>query len=273
MSTVALALALAAAVLHATWNLLVARARDPEAATAVAMLVALVVYAPVAIAGWRLDLAAVPYLVATSLLHLIYVPLVPAAYRRADVSVVYPIARGTAPLIVLAVGVLALGAATSVGEVLGICLVAAGVLLVRGVRRAAPAGIAFGLVIAGVIAAYTLVDSIGVDRAAPFTYLELSMLLPGIVYAAALARLRGAASLRRELNVASVAAGIATFGSYGLVLVALQRAAAAPVAAVRETSIVIAAGLATVVLGERVTAARFAGAALVAAGVALVSVS
>lgn len=273
MSTVALALALAAAVLHATWNLLVARARDPEAATAVAMLVALVVYAPVAILGWRLELSAVPYLLATSLLHLIYVPLVPAAYRRADVSVVYPIARGTAPLIVLAVGVLALGAATSPGEVIGICLVAAGVLLVRGMRRAAPAGIAFGLVIAGVIAAYTLVDSIGVDRAAAFTYLELSMLLPAVVYAGALARLRGAASLRRELNVASFAAGVATFGSYGLVLVALQRASAAPVAAVRETSIVIAAGLATVVLGERVTAARFAGAALVAAGVALVSVS
>ena len=273
MSTVALSLALAAAILHASWNLLVARARDPEAATAVAMLVALVAYAPIAVVGWRLELAAVPYLVATSLLHLIYVPLVPAAYRRADVSVVYPIARGTAPLVVLAVGVLALGAATTPGEVIGICLVAAGVLLVRGVRRAAPAGIVWGLVIAAVIATYTLVDSIGVDRAAPFTYLELSMILPAVAYAGALARLRGAESLRRELSLASVAAGLATFGSYGLVLVALQRAPAAPVAAVRETSIVIAAGLATVVLGEKVTLLRFAGAVVVAAGVVLVSLS
>ena len=273
MSTLALALALSAAVLHATWNLLVARARDPEAATAVALLVALVVYAPVAVVGWRLEAEALPYLVATSLLHLLYVPLVPAAYRRADVSVVYPIARGTAPLVVLAVGVLALGAATSAGEVLGICLVAGGVFLVRGIRRTAPAGIAVGLLIAAVIAAYTLVDSIGVDRAAPFTYLELSMLLPGVAYAAALARMRGVPALRRELGPATITAGVATFGSYGLVLAALQRAEAAPVAAVRETSIVIAAGLAAAVLGERVTAARFLGAATVAAGVALVSLS
>src|SRR5215218_1860565 len=113
MSATALTLALTAAVLHATWNLLIARARDPECATAVAMLVALVVYAPVAIAGWEMERAALPYLAATSLLHLLYVPLVPAAYRRADMSVVYPIARGTAPILVLAVGGLALGAATS----------------------------------------------------------------------------------------------------------------------------------------------------------------
>ena len=273
MSTTALLLALAAAVLHASWNLLVARARDPEAATSVAMVVAVVVYAPIAIMGWRLERAAIPFLVATSLLHLVYVPLVPAAYRRADVSVVYPIARGIAPLIVLALGVLALRAPTSPLEVGGICLVAAGVLLVRGIRRAAPAGIFLGLLIACVIAAYTLNDSYGVDHASAFTYLELSMVFPALAYALALARLRGRAALRRELNLSSFAAGVATFGSYGLVLVALQRAPAAPVAAVRETSIVIAAALAALVLGERVTPARVLGAAVVAAGVALVSLA
>src|SRR3712207_4712882 len=125
MSTAALLLALGAAVLHATWNLLVARARDPEAATAVMMLVALVVYAPLAVGGWHLEREAIPFLVATSLLHLGYVALVPAAYRRADVSVVYPIARGTAPLIILVVGVVALDEGTSALEVGGICLVAA----------------------------------------------------------------------------------------------------------------------------------------------------
>ena len=273
MSATALVLAFAAAVLHATWNLLIARARDPECATAVAMLVALVVYAPVAVAGWRFEADALPYAAATSLLHLAYVPLVPAAYRRADMSVVYPIARGTAPVLVLAVGVLALGAETSPAETVGILLVAAGVLLVRGIARAAPAGVVYGLVIAGVIASYTLIDNVGVTHADPFTYLELSMLPPVLVYAVVLARARGPRALRAEVNRGSVVAGVATFGSYGLVLTALQLAPAAPVAAVRETSIVIAAGLAAAVLGERVTVTRFLGAAVVAAGVVLVSIS
>ncbi|MDQ3889503.1 MAG: EamA family transporter [Actinomycetota bacterium] len=273
MPALALAFVLAAALLHASWNLLVARARDPEAATAVAILVALVAYAPVAAAHWRLEPAALPFLLATSCLHLVYVPLVPAAYRRADVSVVYPIARGTAPLLVLVVGVVALGADTSLGQALGVCLVALGVLLVRGLRRAAPAGVVFGLVLAAVIAAYTLIDNVGVTHAAPFAYLEVSMILPGVAYALALACIRGASSLRAELRGGSVAAGLATFGSYGLVLSALQRAPAAPVAAVRETSIVIAAGLATVVLREAVGLRRFLGAVVVAGGVALISVS
>ena len=268
----ALVLALSAAFLHAFWNLLIARARDPEAATAVAMLVALAAYAPVAVATWRVEPAAAPYLVVTSFLQLGYVILLAAAYRRAELSVVYPISRGTAPVLVLVVALAALGVGTSARQAAGVCLVGLGVLLVRGLRRVAdPTGVSFGLVIACFIAGYTLVDKYGIRYAAPFAYLELSMLLSGIGYAAGLASLRGRASLRAEINLASVAAGLATFGAYGLVLAALQRAAAAPVAAVRETSIVIAAAFAALVLRELVGPARLAGAALVAGGVALLS--
>ena len=76
----ALALALAAAFLHAFWNLLIARAKDPEAATAVALLVALVAYAPIAALTWRIEPAAIPYIVVTSFLQLGYVILLAAAY-------------------------------------------------------------------------------------------------------------------------------------------------------------------------------------------------
>ncbi|HEY3070733.1 MAG TPA: EamA family transporter [Gaiellaceae bacterium] len=272
MPATALAFALAAAVLHAFWNLVIARARDSEAATAVALVVALVAYAPVAVLTWRAEPAVAPYLVVTSFLQLAYVILLAAAYGRAELSVVYPIARGTAPVLVLVVGVAALGAGTSVHQAAGVCLVGVGVLLVRGLRRAAdPAGVVFGLAIAGFIAAYTLVDKHGIRYAAPFVYLELSMILSGVAYSAALLRLRGLGSLRAELNWPSVAAGLATFGAYGLVLAALQRASAASVAAVRETSIVIAAAFAAAVLREPVGPSRLAGAALVAGGVALVS--
>jgi drug/metabolite transporter (DMT)-like permease len=274
MPASALALAVAAAFLHAFWNLVIARARDPEAATAVALVTALVAFAPVAAASWRLDARALPYLAATSFLHLSYTALLAAGYRRAELSVVYPISRGTAPVLVLVVGVAALGAETSGGQVAGVCLVAAGILLVGGIRgSASPTGVVFGLVIAAFIAAYTVNDKYGVRYAAPFAYLEIAMLVPAFAYAGALARLRGLGSLRAELNAGAIAAGLATFGSYGLVLAALQRAPAAPVAAVRETSIVIAAGLAALFLDEGAGPVRFLGAILVAGGVALISVS
>jgi drug/metabolite transporter (DMT)-like permease len=274
MPVSALALALAAAVFHAFWNLLVARARDPEAATAVALVVALVVNAPVAAFAWRMEAAAWPYLLASALLHLVYVALLAAGYRRAELSVVYPIARGAAPVLVLVVGVAALGASTSAGQAAGVSVVALGILLVGGFRGVSDrTGIAFGLAIAAVIAAYTLVDKNGIRYAAPLAYIQILMLLPGLGYAAALARLRGFGTLRAELTFASAAAGIASFASYALVLAALQRASAASVAAVRETSIVIAAGLAALVLGETGGVPRLAGAALVAVGVALVSLS
>ena len=88
-----------------------------------------------------------------------------------------------------------------------------------------------------------------------------------------IARRQGPASLRRELNAAAITAGVATFTAYALVLAALDRAAAAPVAAVRETSILIATGLAAVVLHERVSPGRLAGAALIVGGVALLALA
>ena len=186
-------------------------------------------------------------------------------------SVVYPVARGVAPTFVLLAGVVILGYSTSWAQAAGVVLVGLGVLAIRGVRRGA-AGIVFGLAIAAVIASYTLVDKRGLDYANPIAYLEVSMIAPAILYAAWVARLRGGAvALRSELNRSSVVAGIATFTAYALVLAALQLASAASVAAVRETSVVIATLLAAAVLKEHVTPVRLTGAILVACGVALLA--
>jgi drug/metabolite transporter (DMT)-like permease len=263
-------LALGAAFVHALWNLLLARARDPEAAAAVALVAAVVLFAPVAALSWQVEPEAWPYLVATSLLELLYFALLGAAYRRAEVSVVYPLARGVAPVLVLAVGALALGAETTAAQVAGVCLVGVGVLLVRGLRRpAAPAGVLFGLAIACSIAAYTLVDDRGIEHANAITYLELSLVVPALGYAAGIAAVKGRGALRAEAGPAAIAAGAGMWVAYALVLAALARAEAAPVAAVRETSVVIATVGAAFLLRERVGPGRLAGAALVAAGVAL----
>jgi drug/metabolite transporter (DMT)-like permease len=269
--TSALLLALAAAFVHALWNLLLARARDPESATALALVVAVVVFAPVAAVAWDVDAGVWPYVVGSSVFELVYFALLAAAYRRAELSVVYPLARGTAPVLVLIVGVAVLGAATSVTQAVGVLVVGAGVLTVRGIRRpAAAGGVVFALSIAVCIAAYTLIDSEGVQLANALAYLELSMVVPSIVYMVAIVRLKGREAVRSELKSSTVVAGLAMWGAYALVLLALQRAPAAPVAAVRETSVVIATALAATVLGERVTRTRLAGALVVAAGVALI---
>ncbi len=270
----ALGLALAAACVHALWNVLLARARDPEAATAVALLVAIVAFAPVTAAVWDVRSAVWPFLLGSGAFELAYFALLAAAYRRVPLSVVYPLARGTAPVLVLVIGVAVLGKGTSWGQAAGVCLVGGGVLLVRGIDRFANAGgVAFGLAIACCIAAYTLIDKHGVRHAGPIPYLELSMIGPSLVYAGGIARIKGRAALRAELRPANIVAGLATFTAYALVLAALQRASAASVAAVRETSVVLTAVLAGAVLRERVGPGRLAGAALVAGGVALLSLT
>src|SRR4051794_14125292 len=94
----ALALALGAAGLHAFWNVLLARERDVEAATALALLALLAVLVLPAAFTWRVDGEAVPYIVASGALELAYIALLAAAYRRYELSLVYPVARGLAPV-------------------------------------------------------------------------------------------------------------------------------------------------------------------------------
>jgi drug/metabolite transporter (DMT)-like permease len=269
----ALALALGAAFLHAFWNLLLARAPDVQAATAVALPVGLVAFAPVAVIAWSADPKVWPFLAVTSLLQLSYFVLLTTAYTRADLSFVYPIARGSAPVIVLIAGLVLLGEATSPSEVAGVLVIAFGVLLVRGVGGSATAtDLALALAVGGCIAAYTLVDSRGIRYASPIVYQELSMIPATLAFLLFTLRRRGRAAVRRAVGLPAVAAGLATFGAYVLVLAALERAPAAPVAAVRETSVVIATALAVPLLHERVGAARLAGAVLVVVGVIMLGV-
>jgi len=269
MPTSALLLALAAAFVHALWNVLLARSRDIEAATAVALITAELVFAPVAAATWSAGRSVWPFLVVTGALQLAYFALLASAYRLVPLSVVYPIARGGAPVLVLLIGAVFFGRTASTTQVVAVLLVVAGILLVRGFGGAGPRGIAFGLAIASCIAAYTLVDKGGVEHAEPITYLELSMLAPTVIYAAAVIRVKGVPAVGAAVGPSSILAGVCTFGAYALVLAALQRAPAAPVAAVRETSVVIATLLAAAVLKERVPPSRLVGAVVVAAGIAL----
>jgi drug/metabolite transporter (DMT)-like permease len=261
----ALALALAAAFLHAAWNVLLRGSDDVASRTVAVLCLSVLLFAPVAAATWSVRAAAVPYIAASAALEGAYFALLIAAYRRRELSVVYPVARGGAPVLVLLGTAVVLGRHVTGAEVAGVLLVALGVVLVRGIRRGAE-GIAIGLAIAAFIASYTLVDKEGLRHAAPIPYLEL-VLIPCAL--AALAWKPRA--LRSELSWSTLGAALGSFGAYVLFLFALRLTAAPGVAAVRETSVVIAALLAAAFLQERVTLLRLAGAAVVAGGVAVLA--
>jgi drug/metabolite transporter (DMT)-like permease len=274
VSGAALALALGAAVLHALWNLLLARAGDPRAATAAALAVAVVVLAPVAALAGDVHAGAWRYVAASAALEAGYYLLLSAAYRRGELSAVYPVARGAAPVLVLAAGLAGVGGAVGGAQVAGIVVVGAGIVAVQRGGGADPdrRALTLALATAAAIAGYTLVDRAGLRHADPLPYLWLVLAPSAALTIAVTVRERGAAAVRAELGPATVVAGLATFGAYGLVLAALQRAAAAPVAAVRETSIVLAVAAGALVLGEPVGRLRWLGAIAVTAGVVLVAV-
>ena len=258
-------------MIHAVWNLLLAGSRDTEATTAVVLIVGAVIGIPFAIVWWDVDARAWPFIAASSTLEVSYFALLAAAYRRAELSVVYPLARGLAPVLVLVGAVAFTGAHTSAAQVCGVLLVAGGILLVRGLRRAHAQGAIFGLVIACVIASYTVVDKHGVAHAAPLPYLELISVFMAAGYTGWFVAARGSPALRAAADARSIVAGAATFAAYALVLAALRLAPAASVSAVRESSVLIATILAALVLNERVSRRRIAGAALVVGGIALLA--
>jgi drug/metabolite transporter (DMT)-like permease len=170
--------------------------------------------------------------------------------------------------------VIALDAALSGGEAAGVLAFTAGVLLVRGVGRgAARSGLALALGVAACIAAYTLVDDEGIRHAAALGYFEAVFAITAPIYFAAVALTRGGAALRAAATPRAALAGIAMFAAYAIALAALEIAEAAPVAALRETSVVMATAAAALAARERVPPRRIAGAVVVVAGIAAIALA
>jgi drug/metabolite transporter (DMT)-like permease len=227
-----------------------------------------VLAAPLAAVFWSAEPSVWPYALASTLLETAYVFALAYAYRLSDLSLVYPVTRGLAPVLTLAATVAVLGGAVSAAEVAGVLLVAAGVVLVRGPQGSLDARALVAIAtISASIAAYTLVDRAGIQHAGALTYFVLVLAGPSLLYPPVI----GLRAVRPALGPGSLAAAAANLGSFVLGLLALRRGAAAPVLAVRSTSIVIAALLAGRILAERVPPLRLAGATIVFAGVALLA--
>ncbi len=272
ISTPVALLVLLSAAMHASWNFIVKASTDrfldyTGLAVAAAFVAACALpFLPLpAPASW-------PWLGTTVFVHVGYYLLLMQAYRHADLSIAYPLMRGSAPVLVALAAPLAGDTLTS-GLLLGIALVATGIALPVGIgiRRGgiSPTGIGYGFATAGVIALYTLIDGIGArysGNAIAYT-LWLFFLNAWLVFGVALwQRGRKALSHLRRRWQFSLLGSFLTMGSYGLVLWAMTIAPIPAIAALRETSVIFATILGAWLLREHMGLWRIGGATLVALG-------
>jgi drug/metabolite transporter (DMT)-like permease len=260
------------AALHASWNAIVKGGPDKMMTTVLIAAVAGLV-AGIALPFLPLpDPASWPFLAASALVQVLYFVLVAAAYGAADMSLAYPLMRGCAPVLVALAGAALLGERLTPAGWAGVSLVSAGVLgmALAGRRaRASRRGVGLALANAAVIAAYTLIDGVGVRRSgAPVAYAMWLFLLNAVplVAWALVARRAQLAACARRYATAGLVGGLGNLGSYGLALWAMTGAPVAAVAALRETSILFAMAIAALFLGETITRGRLAAAALIALG-------
>jgi drug/metabolite transporter (DMT)-like permease len=284
MSGTALALVLLAAVAHATWNLLARRAQEKLAFLWCGNVASTVLFLPVGV--WLLVSYPIPpagwaVVGLSAILEAMYIWALAQAYRYGELSLVYPIARGTAPVLVPILAALFLGERLSWLALGGIGLVVVGTVAIHAPRLGWPGpgavwgvvgqpGTRYALLTGLIIAAYSALDKYGVSLVMPVLYAYL--LFAGLTVALAPLVLRQRAALAHEWKLhrgSIVMVGLLAPSSYGLVLLALTQAPVSYVAAAREISVVLAALLGTLVLHEAYGRQRLLGSAAIAAGLML----
>ncbi|MBW9211017.1 DMT family transporter [Mumia sp. zg.B21] len=268
---------LVAALLHATWSALAKSTSDRVAGFAAMSTVSVVLGAVGVAVVPSPDPSSYPYLAISGVLHVVYMLLMTWSYRVGDFNQVYPLARGTSPLLVTVFGLLFLHEVPGRGQLLGILLVCAGLLALvfTRSRRPAPAWPAVASAVAtGVaITSYTVVDGLGVRRAdAVLGYVFWLQLIMGLGFLVVAATVRGrrVLSFDRTIWIRGLGGGLIATVGYGLVLWAQTQADLGTVAALRETSIVFGAVIGAALLHEPMGRQRVVASAVVVAGVVLI---
>ncbi|MEV0847883.1 EamA family transporter [Streptomyces sp. NPDC049954] len=271
---------LTAALLHAIWNALAHAAADKAARTVTIGLVYTVGGGIIACFTPVPDSGAWPYLLASALLQAVYQVLLLQAYRLGDFGQMYPIARGTSPWLVALLSTFVLGQALPAGQALGVVVISAGLAglaLADGLPgRAQLPALSAALGTGVMIACYTVVDGTGVrESGTVLGYIGWMFLLQGPVLPL-IALARGGKDFARRLRPAwrtGVLGGLLSLAAYGLVVGAQAFGDLATIAALRETSIVIAAVIGTLVFHERLGGRRLLASAAVLAGIAVLQLA
>ncbi|MES2209143.1 MAG: EamA family transporter [Chloroflexota bacterium] len=297
MPPVAVALVLVAAVLHAGWNVLLKTSGDPLRTAVRLQAIGTAVLVPIGVVAWVAhgspapDPAGVGLALISGVLEAGYFVFLSAAYRRGDLSLVYPLARGSAPLLAIVVGLGLLGERLSGPALVGVACLMVGIMLVarpwrafRAAGRHHRGAIGFALLTGATIAAYSTVDRLGVRILEPWVYGSLLAVFATVILTTVvvLGRRSGIIATppitdRQTPLWRDAAAGVLSLTAYLLILFAYALAPLAAVAPLRESGIVIAAAWGALRLGEAVgrrqAGARIAAAGLVVVGAVLLAIS
>jgi drug/metabolite transporter (DMT)-like permease len=266
---------LGAAFLHALWNALIKLGTSKVGGMVILSIVEVPIGLAVIAFARPIDPAAIPWVIAAGCTHFAYKFFLTYAYDRGDLSRVYPIARGAAPMVVALVGAVFLADAVSGQEYFAIAVLAAGILLMaRGVfasgedRRLLP----FALGSAMATATYTLIDGMGARvSGAPAAYVAWVFVADGTFFTVGMVLLRGWDVIPRNGQAwrMGAVASAASYGAYAVSIWAMTLAPIAVVAALRETSILFAVLIGWLVFGEKMTGEKAVAALVIVAGVML----
>ena len=290
MTAVSLILVLLAAVAHASWNLLLKRADDPEVFAWCLLLVATVLLAPLGVVLLfynSVDVTGLWFILATIALHVLYFNLLARGNVQGDLSLVYPVARGMGPMLVPVLAVVFLNEKIKPLAIGGIAAIIGGMytiswwgnfhqLLRNPLLFLKSAGMRYAVLTGLTIAVYSIVDKEGVGHVQPLLYMYFltigtaAMLAPYVLFH------KGVKSVRTEWRANAVPitiAGLFTFAAYGLVLTAFSLSRVSYVAPAREVGIVIGVMLGVFLLKEPFGRGRLLGSGFVVAGLALIALS
>jgi drug/metabolite transporter (DMT)-like permease len=287
MSSTALALVLSAGLLHAIWNIVAKKSGGDHRFAFLSCAVVAVMWLPVAAwigLGELLTWTAVQWgvVLTSAFIHALYFNVLLTGYRKADLTVVYPVARGTGPLLASMAAVVVLGETVTAGGVMGVLAVCGGIFLLAGgvglwqrthdplQRRRALTGVRWGLATGSLIATYTVLDGYAIKALllGPVLFDYVGNVIRAFILMPTVMGDRPALwqAWRAQWPHALFVAAISPL-AYILVLTAVQQAPLSHVAPAREVSMLFAAMLGGSLLGEKDRGARIAGACCMAAGV------
>ena len=268
---------IAAAVTHAVWNAIAHGIKDQTLAFALIGVGGIAIGIPLVIVAAMPRSDCWPYLLGSVVIHIFYNLLLMRCYRLGEFSQVYPLARGTSPLVVTILAAIFIHEHLAWAQIAGVLVVSAGLAtLVLAGRRPGRAAFLAAVGTGLTIAAYTTVDGVGVRLSgSPVGYIGWLMVLESLcVPMFAVVRRRDVLLKQpKRILLAGLAAGALSVLAYGLVLWAQTRGALAPIAALRETSVIFGAIIGTLIFREPFGRTRITATVLVAAGIILLNIT
>ena len=290
MTALSLILVLLSAVAHASWNLMLKRAGDPEVFAWVMLVVGSILLAPVGLALlWynSMDFPGLWFLLASVVLHVFYFILLARGYATGDLSLVYPVARGMGPMLVPVLAVILLGEIVETMAIVGIAAIVGGIYTIswwgnfHQVLRSPllflrSAGMRYAVLTGLTIAVYSIVDKEGVGHIQPLLYIYFLDIGTVALLAPYILANKGMESVKAEWRANAVpitVSGLLAFAAYGLVLTAFSLSRVSYVAPAREVGIVIGVLMGIFLLKEPFGRGRLLGSGLIVGGLVLIAFS